>query len=215
MPSPGPFKGKDAEPEETLERFNDYMKTMDMVFSLSKRINPATGTEIEWSDIQKKNILQVEGGPEMRDLFEHVGKVESTDSYQGAMEKIKKALQKRGNRTSAVFKLFNGHKQGKNSFESWHKEVHKAAKLIDWEGYGADKAAVDAIIMQTSSLKLQQRAIQENPTYEELVNLGISQEQAKKKANSMPDGEEDKVVRRVKQVWTQKKEQKRQSTDNK
>ena len=33
---------------------------------LSKRINPATGEEIEWSDTQKKNIIQVEGGPEMR-----------------------------------------------------------------------------------------------------------------------------------------------------
>ena len=88
MPSPGPFKGRDAEPEETLERFNDYMKTMEMVFSLSKRINPATGDEIEWSDMQKKNILQVEGGPEMRNLFEHVGKVQEGDSYQAMVDKV-------------------------------------------------------------------------------------------------------------------------------
>ena len=43
--------------------------------------------------------------------------------------------------------------------------------------------------MQTRSVKLQQKAIQDNPSYEELVKLGISQEQAKKKADSLPDGE--------------------------
>ena len=58
MPSPGPFKGRDAEPEATLERFKDYIKTMDMVFSLSQRINPATGTEIAWSDTQKKTCYR-------------------------------------------------------------------------------------------------------------------------------------------------------------
>ena len=62
--------------------------------------------------------------------------------------------------------------------------MYKAAKLIDWTNYGADQAAVDAIVMQTSSVKLQQRAIQDNPTYDKLVNLGISQEQAKKKART-------------------------------
>ena len=208
MPSPGPFKGRDAEPEATLERFKDYIKTMDMVFSLSQRINPATGTEIAWSDTQKKNMLQVEGGIEMRDLFTHVGKIVETDTYQGAVEKIIQALTKRGNRTSAVFKLFNGHKQGKMSFEAWHTQIYKAAQLIDWEGYGAEKAAVDAIIMQTSSVKLQQRAIQENPSYEELVNLGIAQEQAKKKAGDMPD-QEDEKVRRIRQNKPKKDGKKR------
>ena len=81
-----------------------------------------------------------------------------------------------------MFKLFNSHAQGDRSFESWHTEIYKAAKLIDWGDYNAKKAAVDAIITQTSSAKLQQRAIQENPSYEELVDLGISQEQARKKA---------------------------------
>ena len=49
--------------------------------------------------------------------------------------------------------------------------------------------------MQTSSVKLQQRAIQDNPTYDKLVNLGISQEQAKKKAEKLPDGDEDTINR--------------------
>ena len=72
-------------------------------------------------------------------------------SIQEAVKKIKDALRKRGNRTAAVFKLFNGHSQGTQSFESWHTEVYKAAKLIDWTGYNAETAAVDALICQTSS----------------------------------------------------------------
>ena len=49
--------------------------------------------------------------------------------------------------------------------------------------------------MQTSSVKLQQKAIQENPTYEELVDLGISQEQAKKKSTKFPEGDSETVNR--------------------
>ena len=77
----------------------------------------------------------------------------------------------------AVFKLFTGMAQGERKFDAWHKKVYEAAKQVDWEGYDAEKAAVDAIVMQTKSSKLQQKAIQDNPNYEELVKMGISQEQ--------------------------------------
>ena len=98
-------------------------------------------------------------------------------------------MKKRGNRSAAVFKLFTRMNQGGKTFESWYKEVYEAAKRIDWTGYGAETATVDALIMQTSSQKLQQKAIQENPKYNEMVDLGISMEQAKKKAESLPAGE--------------------------
>ena len=52
---------------------------------------------------------------------------------------------------------------------------------------------MDAIVMQMKSTKLQQKAIQDNPSYGELVKLGISQEQAKKKADTLPDGECEKT----------------------
>ena len=203
-PSPGPFKAKDADPEATLELFEDYLETMVRVFRLSRRINPVTGQKVDFDDDEKKDLLIVEGGQDMSDLFKHVGKVAAGDTYEAAVEKIRIGLKKRGNRTSAVFKLFNGHAQGKQSFDSWHREVAKAAKLIDWTGYGAEQAAVDAIVMQTSSVKLQQRAIQDNPTYDQLVNLGISQEQAKKKADGLPDGEDD-VIKRLQQEVAQLK----------
>ena len=59
--------------------------------------------------------------------------------------------------------------------------VYKMANMINLIGYGADKAAVDTIIMQTSSLKLQQRAIQENANYEDLVNLGSARSRPRRR----------------------------------
>ena len=169
-----------------------------MVGFPTRRIHPTTGAKIEYDDAEKKDLILVEGGEDMQNLFKHVGLVVDTDTYEEAVEKVRTALKKRGNRTSAVYKLFNGHPQGGQSFEAWHREVFKAAKLIDWAGYDHNKAAVDAIITQTSSAKLRQRAIQENPDYTALVDLGISQEQAKKKSSKLPDGEAE-VVNRLKQ----------------
>ena len=189
--SPGDFKVKDADPEQTLESFERYLEAMQKAFRLNRRVNPTTGTKVEFDDQDKKDIIQLEGGHDMVDLFKHVGKVQEGDSYDEAMEKIRRALKGRGNRTAAVFKLFTGMAQGGRTFDLWHKKVYEAAKQVDWDGYNAETAAVDAIVMQTKSTKLQQKAIQDNPTYEELVKLGISQEQAKRKADALPDGESE------------------------
>ena len=132
--SPGLFKSKDAEPEATLELFTDYCDTMERVFRLRRRIHPATGDKINFDDAEKKDLIIVEGGENMQNLFKHVEKVLEEDTYEGAVTKIKEALRKRGNRASAVFKLFNGYSQGSQSFESWHMEVYKSAKLMDWTG---------------------------------------------------------------------------------
>ena len=141
---------------------------MDRVFRLSRGVDPTTGAEVDFEDDEKKDML--------------------------INENIRQGLKGKANRTSAVFKLFTSHPQGKQSFESWHREVYKAAKLIDWTDYGVEQAAVDAIVMQTSSVKLQQKAIQENPTFDTLVNLGVSQEQAKKIPHSLSDDENEDAV---------------------
>ena len=168
-----------------------YLEAIQKAFRLNRRVNPTTGLKVEFDDQDKKDIIQLEGGHDMVDLFKHVGKVQELDTYNEAMEKIRKALKCRGNRTAAVFKLFTGMAQGERTFDLWHKKVYQAAKQVDWDGYNVETAAVDAIVMQTKSTKLQQKAIQNNPTYEELVKLGISQEQAKRKADSLPDGESE------------------------
>ena len=68
VPSPGIFKGADAELdlEATLEMFTDYLAKMDKVFRLSRPLNPVTGNKVEWDDKDKKAMLEVEGREEMR-----------------------------------------------------------------------------------------------------------------------------------------------------
>ena len=112
-----------------MELFEDYLENMVRVFRLSRRIHPTTGAKVEFDDDEKKDMLIVVGGTDMNDLFKHVGKVLEADTY--ATEKIRKGPKGRGNRTYAVFKLFNSHPQGQQSFDAWHREVYKAAKLID------------------------------------------------------------------------------------
>ena len=112
MPSPGPFKGADAYPEAMLELFEDYREKMEKVYRVSRGYNPVTGVKVDWSSEEKKDPLLVEGGKEVNDLFKYVGKVLPEDTYQQAVDKVKVALKKRENRTSAVFKLFNTHARG-------------------------------------------------------------------------------------------------------
>ena len=44
-----------------------------MALSLNKRVNPTTGAKVEFDDTEKKNIIQLERGHDMMDLFKHVG----------------------------------------------------------------------------------------------------------------------------------------------
>jgi hypothetical protein len=204
--SPGRFQVKDAEPEQTLERFEKYLISMERVFRLNRRAHPVTGDRIDFEDEERKDIMQLEGGEDMADLFKHVGHVLDADTFAQACTKIRVALRGRGNRTAGVFKLFTSHPQGRQSFESWHRKVYEAAKLIEWAGYDADTAAVDAILIQTSSTRLQQKAMQENPTYPQLVTIGVSQEQATKKVGAFPDNETE-TTRALREELKKKKKE--------
>ena len=103
---PGAFKVKDANSEQTLERFEQYVEAMRMAFSVNRRVNPTTRGKVEFDNMEKKNIIQLEGGHDMMVLFKQVGKVRDEDTYEAAMDKIRKALKGRVNRTAAVVKLF-------------------------------------------------------------------------------------------------------------
>ena len=67
--------------------------------------------------------------------------------------------------------------QSTKTFDQWSKEKTNATKLIDYN-YDWKQAAVDAILLQTSNPKLQVHALQENVLYDELLAVGIAQEQS-------------------------------------
>ena len=76
---PGVFKCLDANPGGTLELFNKYTERMSLVFELAFR--KADGTPYEPSDREKMVLLLFRGGDDMKDLFQHVGAVETKDTY--------------------------------------------------------------------------------------------------------------------------------------
>ncbi len=189
----GVFKGKEADPKTTRERLDRYLENIERLFVLNRRINTQSGLTIEFTDEEKKNILCVEGGTEMQELFKHKGKVQNDDTYEDAVRKIKEALKKRENRSTGVYRLFTALPQEKQTFDAWHKKILESAKRVEWDNYDYEKTAVDAILIQTSSTKLRQKALQENPTLNQLVDMGMGQEQAQRKAQSMPDPEESQI----------------------
>ena len=64
---------------------------------------------------------------------------------------------------------------------------------MDWDIYDYKKAAIDTILIQTSSTKLRQKALQENPDWNQLVDMGLGQEYVQRKAQAMPDPEESQI----------------------
>ena len=176
----GIFKILDTDPGGTLIKFNDYTEQLELLFKLIFR--KADGTSYNPNDEEKKALLLLKGGTDMKTLFTHVGAIAETDDYTTAVAKIKNALNSRTNKVVQRNMLLANHPQGTKSFERWSQEVSNAAKLIDYQDYNWKQATVDAIILQTSHPKLRERALQENITYEKLIDLGITKEQSVKGA---------------------------------
>ena len=121
-------------------------------------------------------------GDDMKDLFEHVGAVADTDTFDNAVTKLRTGLQGRTNNVMQRNLFLANYPQGTKSFECWSKKVSNAAKLINYENYDWKQVAVCAILLQTSNPKLQERALQGNVSYEDLLILGITKEQSEKRA---------------------------------
>ena len=129
---PGCFKSLDANPGGTLELFDKYTERMSLIYELAFR--KSDGTPYEPTDKEKKAMLLFRGGDDMRDLFQHVGKVKDTDSYAEAIN-IRKGLQDQINSVVQRNLLLANFPQGTKSFEKWSKEITNAAKLINFTGY--------------------------------------------------------------------------------
>ena len=130
--SMGAFKGKEADPEVTRERLDKYLENMDCIFLLNRRFHPVTGDKVDFDDEENKNILCVEGGLEIQDLFKHEGKVLDDDTYAQAIQKVQEVLRRRENRSAAVYRLFTALPQGKQTFDVWHRKILEAARRVDW-----------------------------------------------------------------------------------
>ena len=104
------FTAIDADPGGTLKQFNDYIKQMQLLFSLVFR--KADGTAYAPTDEEKKAMTLLKGGKDMHTLFEHVGNVLDTDTFDGAIEKIKNKLSERTNKIVQRNMLLSNFPQG-------------------------------------------------------------------------------------------------------
>ena len=174
------FKAVDADPGATLTKFNDYCEEMTLLFQLAFR--NAEGAQYAPSDAEKKAMLLLKGGQDMKNLFKNVGLVATGDTYDQAITKIKDELAKRTNQVVQRNMLLSNFPLGKKSFDRWHQEITNAARLIDYTNYDWKQASIDAILLQTSSSKLRECGLQDNVKFEDLIKLGIVKEQSVKGA---------------------------------
>ena len=127
------FTAVDADPGGTLKRFDDYIKQMKLLFTLVFR--KADGTAYNPTDAEKKAMTLLKGGKDMHTLFDHVGVVLETDTFDQTAQKIKDKLTERTNKVVQHNMLLSNFPQGNKSFEKWSLQVSEAAKLINYNNY--------------------------------------------------------------------------------
>ena len=150
------------------------------------------------------------GGEEMNKLFEHVGAVTDEDSYVGAMNKVELGIKGLTNQATARFKLFQEMPQDGRGFREWSQLVVEQADRCDWSQYDKSKAARDAILFQMEDKKLRRKIIAEDPGLDEVIKLGIANEQATKvadrfKAKPEQEAPKDRIAALEDQVRALKK----------
>ena len=177
---PGLFKVLDTNPGGTLESLNKYVDRMKLIFDLAFR--KSDGTPYNPTDKEKKSMLLFRGGDDMKALFEHVGKVTDSDTFDDAITNIQDGLKARTNATVQRNLFLTSYPQGNKSFDRWSKEISNTARLISYENYDWKAAPVDAMLLQTSNPKLRERALQEDIDYDKFLKLGIVKEQSVKGA---------------------------------
>ena len=186
---------KGHDPNDTLERFEKYIRRAKLIFE-------TTPAQID-SDKKKIAFLQIWGGEEMVSLLEHEGKIADTDSFEEAVEKVRVALKAHINSVYPVYKLFCEMSQSQLKFVDWYPKVYEQAKLCDFASYTAEKAARDAMIIQTQDNKLRKKALTEAPTYADFVKAGIANEASTSQAEKM----EEKSAERVNHIEKKTKKQ--------
>ena len=170
------FHSIDLNPGATLQLFTKYIEDLELFFQLIFR--KSDGTPYVPSEKEKRALLLLKGGEDMRNLLEYVGKIAETDTFAQIVEKVKTGLSERTNEVVQRNLLFANFPQGKKSFEKWSQEISNAAKLISYQNYDWKKATVDAILLQTSNSRLRERALQENCSYDDLMKMGVAKEQS-------------------------------------
>ena len=80
-------------------------------------------------------------------------------TYEQVVKKIIDGLSERTGNVVQRHMLLANFPQGSKSFEKWSQEESNAAKLISYDNYDWQQAAIDDIILQTSNAALRERSL--------------------------------------------------------
>ena len=89
---------------------------MEILFQLV--FHKADGAPYKPSDAEKKAMLLFKRGEDMKTLFQHVGKVLDTDTYEQAVKKISDSLSERTNKVVQRNMLLSNFPKGQNVSKS-------------------------------------------------------------------------------------------------
>ena len=90
---PGPLVIKQrGDPEQLLKDWEDYQKVFKEFLAATgvagRHVNPEVENTPCAACIKAKSMLRLVGGDEMRTLFDHVGLMEDTDTWDESLQKI-------------------------------------------------------------------------------------------------------------------------------
>ena len=192
---PAPFKcKKKGDQEQMLQDFSMYRRKIARYLVASKVVIAHTGVQTDSTQVdhvvcdsckQEKAIMLMLGGDEMEKLFDHVGKVVEADTFKKALDKVENGIKGLTNQATARYKLFQEMPQDGQVFNIWAKLVVEQADRCDWQNYGKENAARDAILYQMEDVKLKKKILAENTALEQVIKLGIASEQASKNATRL------------------------------
>lgn len=154
------------DPNINIEQFENYVRLARSVF---KQLNIT-------SDDEKKEKLLTWGGEDMKRLFFNTGKVVDEDTFDESIQKIKTGLMTKINTIQLMYKLFCDMPQNEQLFYDWIMQVISQARVCRFDAYTAERAARDAIVLQTTDQKLRKIALSEGCDLLQLVELGCALE---------------------------------------
>ena len=199
MIAPKAFVKEDKEPETLLMEFDKYVKNFEVFLRAAGKMGAL--------DEMKIALLMAVGGEDMTELVEQAEvKLDVTpavdavvaavgvlareavneipaDSYETTKDKLRRAIMGTTNQVMSRMKLFKQMPQSGESFAKWSRNILKQSERCDWTGYGADLAALDAIVMQTDDGRLRRKIIAQKMNLEDAIEWGKTHEMSDKKAD--------------------------------
>ena len=117
-----------------------------------------------------------------------MGKVKADTTYEVAVEVIKAGITSQTNQAMSHFKLFTGMSQESQPFSTWWTKVKEQADKCMFEAYNAEKAARDALLFQTSDVRLGKKVLAEDSSLADTVKLGLAYKKIQLKSDQVAGG---------------------------